>query len=284
MGRHHSRRRHHRRLINAMAALSEAARAAARTTGLEVTQEEHVLRLEIRRPDAGNSLDRDLLATLESTLRAVNDDASVHVVVLTAAGERIFCGGADLKSERSFKLQDTGPRAPFARVLRALRDVEVPVVARVNGSAAGAGFALLGLCDFVIAAEHARFSLPEVNIGLFPTQVVVALQRAIPRPRLVRLCMTGEPITAAEAHAIGMVGEVVPLASLDRCVEATVAKLVGKSPSALRRGKYLLRAIDAMGFEESLCLAETMLKSQAADPNVAEGLAAFREKRSPRWI
>lgn len=253
-----------------------AAGLACRRTG-------HVLRLTLDRPEAANSLSHPLMAALERALRAANEDPQVRAVLLTGAGERIFCAGADLKAAGSFAFDDPSPTAPFARVLRALRAVDVPVVARVNGAAAGGGVGLLGLCDFVIATESARFAVSEIALGLFPTQVVTALQRTLPRGRLVRMCMLGETLDARQAEAAGLVGEVVPAAGLDAAVEATLAQLVSKSPTAMRRGKYLLRAIEAMAFEESLSFTETLLRVQAADPNAREGLAAFREKRKPDW-
>lgn len=251
--------------------------------GLQCARDGHVLRLTLDRPQAGNSLSRALMAQLEHALRGVADDPGIRAVVLTGAGDRIFCGGADLSAPGAFQFEDQAPAAPFARVLRALRAVDVPVIARVNGSAAGGGVGLLGLCDFVIASEQALFVVSEINIGLFPTQVVSALQRALPRARLIRMCMLGEKIDARQAEAIGLVGEVVPAAGLDAAVEGILAQLLSKSPTAMRRGKYLLRAIESMSFEESLCLTETLLRVQAADPNTREGLAAFREKRTPQW-
>jgi enoyl-CoA hydratase/carnithine racemase len=142
---------------------------------------------------------------------------------------------------------------------------------------------ILTMCDIAIAADTALFGLPEVKIGLFPMQVAALLQMVLPRRKFAEMCITGEPITAAEALEYDLVNYVVPAAELDAKVDWLLARVVDKSPTAIRRGKYALRAMQDMTFEQALSYAEVQIGSMVHTEDATEGLRAFNEKRRPVW-
>ena len=139
------------------------------------------------------------------------------------------------------------------------------------------------LADLAIAADHALFGLPEVKVGLYPMQVLALMKRLV-APRILReWCLTGEPFSAAEARANGLLNHVVPAAELDVKVDWLLARLVDKSPTAIRRGKYAEAAIEAMGFEQAIAYMESQITLVAQTEDAKEGLASFNEKRRAVW-
>lgn len=248
---------------------------------LLAVQDGPVLRLTLNRPEARNAMSPAIVGGLTEHLMGAAAKG-VRVIVLTGSGDRAFCAGADLQSGKSFRY-DPSPRAPFADLLRAGRACTVPIVGRINGACVAGGMGILGICDIAIAAEHAKFGLPEVKVGVFPMQVLAVLQHMVPRRRLVELCLTGELIGAQEALALGMLNRVVPAAELDSAVKATIDSLLAVAPTAVQRGKYALAAIEAMSFDEAVAFLEGQIGLQAMTEDAKEGMAAFREKRKPNW-
>jgi len=239
-----------------------------------------VLTLTLNRPDQRNAMSPAIVAGLGRRLAHVPE--GVRVIVLTGAG-KAFCAGADLQTGKSFQFDHSQPRAPFADLLRIGRSCAVPVVGRINGTCVAGGMGLLGLCDVAIAADHGKFGLPEVKVGVFPMQVLAVLRHLVPHRRLVELCLTGELVSAQEALALGLVNRVVPAAELDAAVQAMVDKLLAAAPSAIRRGKYAMAAIEAMSFDEAISFLEAQIGAVALTEDAKEGMAAFREKRKPDW-
>jgi methylglutaconyl-CoA hydratase len=214
--------------------------------------------------------------------RAEAEDA--RAVVLTGAGERAFCAGADLAPDSgSFRYDFSRAGVPLVRLLRQARDCPLPLIARVNGHVMAGGMGLLGMCDLAVAADHARFGLPEVRVGLFPMQVMTVLHRLLPARVLAEMALTGEPIDAAEALRIGLVNHVVPAVGLDAKVEWLLGRLLDKSPTGIRRGKTAMRQIEAMTLEQSLAFMEAQIGLLSLTEDAAEGRAAFNEKRPPRF-
>lgn len=248
-----------------------------------ITAQGSVLTLTINRPEQRNALNPAVVAGLSEGLTRAASSTDVRAVVITGAGDRAFCAGADLQSGTSFRFDYAQPRAPFADLLRQARGVPVPIVGRVNGACLAGGMGLLAVCDLAVAAGHARFGLPEVSVGVFPMQVLAALQRLLPRRRLAELCLTGEPVSAEEALALGLVNRVVPAAELDAAVQTVLAKVLDKSPTAIRRGKYAMTAIETMSFEEAMAFMEGQIGLLALTEDAREGLAAFKDKRPPSW-
>jgi enoyl-CoA hydratase/carnithine racemase len=242
-----------------------------------------VLRLTLNRPEQRNAISPAVSAGLLTHLRGCRGDATLRAIVISAVGDKAFCAGADLGTGKAFRFDYAEPRLPMPELFRAARACDVPIVARVNGTCMAGGMGLLAMCDLAIAADHAVFGLPEVKVGVYPMQVLAVLQHLVPRRALLALCLTGDPIDAHEARAIGLVNRVVPKDGLDAAVDALLATLAERSPTAIRRGRYAHYAIEALSFEESLMFMEGQIGLLAATEDAVEGQLAFREKRRPRW-
>ena len=248
---------------------------------LGVERRGSVLWLTIQREERRNALSPEVLAGLNAALAQAQADRALRAIVLTGAGNKAFCAGADLQSGQSFAFDFSEPTGAFGRLLRQARACHVPLVARVNGACMAGGMGLLAMCDLAVAAPHAVFGLPEVKIGLFPAQVLTVLQRLLPRRQLMELCLTGESLEAEQALAIGLVNHVD--ADLDGRLDRLLARITDKSPAAQRRGLYTLRSIETMGFEEAMAFTESQIALFAQTEDAKEGQAAFREKRAPQW-
>jgi len=249
---------------------------------LLVRTQDGVLWLTIHRPDRRNALNAAVLGDLRIALEAARGDRSLRAVVLTGSGEQAFCAGADLGSG-AFHFDYSEPRLPLPDLFRLARSLPIPLVARVNGACMAGGMGLLAMCDLALAVEDAVFGLPEVKVGVYPMQVLSLLQHLVPRRRLMELCFAGQPVPAGEALEMGLLNRVVGRDGLDASLETLLHSLKACSPTALRRGKYATYAIETMAFEESLQFMEGQIGLLAATQDAAEGLAAFREKRSPAW-
>ena len=250
---------------------------------VQVENRNHAVWITINRPDRRNAMNEGVIDAIGSALTQVGTDPSVRVVVITGAGEKAFCAGADLQTGSSFKFDYAIPSLPFANLLRAAHAATVPLVARVNGTCMAGGMGLLAMCDMAVAADHAMFGLPEVRVGVFPMQVLSVLQSVLPSRTLYELCLTGEPIDAREAKAVGLVNHVVPSAELDTKLDWLLGRILDKSPSAIRRGRYTMRRIEAMSFEQSMSFTESQIGLVSMTEDAKEGLLAFQEKRKPTW-
>jgi enoyl-CoA hydratase/carnithine racemase len=238
----------------------------------------------IDREERRNAINKEVLAGIESEFRAAFDDPAIRAIVLTGAGCKAFCAGADLSAGTgTFTLGLDEPMTDFGKLARVARDAGIPIIARINGDCVAGGMALMALCDLAVVAEHARFGLPEAKVGVFPMQVLVYLRKMIAPRHVNELCLTGELITAGRAREIGIANQVVPYQQLDAAVEALTGRLAAMSPVALRRGKYAIAAMESMAFTEALAFAEQLIAVTSLTSDAAEGLAAFNEKRPPRW-
>jgi enoyl-CoA hydratase/carnithine racemase len=239
----------------------------------------------IEREARRNALNSAVLAGIGAAIEAAARDSGIRAIVLTGAGEKAFCAGADLsEGTGAFQASPDEPTTEFGRLARRAGSAGVPLIGRVNGACVAGGMALLGLCDLVIAAEHARFGLPEAKIGVFPMQVLVFLRATMHARHINELCLTGELISAQRAADMGIVNEIAPAAELDARIEGLVAKIRTGSPGALRRGKQAILAMQMMAFNEALAFAEAQIALCAGSADAQEGLQAFNEKRKPRWI
>jgi enoyl-CoA hydratase/carnithine racemase len=239
----------------------------------------------IDREDKRNAMNKRVVAGIEAAVTQAQSDPSVRAIVLTGAGRRAFCAGADLSGGTgTFILGLDEPMTDFGRLARVMRNLGIPTIARVNGDCIAGGMGLMAMCDLAVAADHARFGLPEAKVGVFPMQVLVYLRGLVGARAVNEMCLTGEFIDAARAREIGLVNHVVPFDDLDARVEALVAKLGEMSPVALRRGKYAIAAMEMMAFPEALAFAETLISVTSLTGDATEGLAAFNERRKPKWI
>jgi enoyl-CoA hydratase/carnithine racemase len=241
--------------------------------------------LTINREAKRNALSAGVVSGLAAGLEAARDPA-VRAVVITGAGDRAFCAGADLDpGSAPFVLDPAQPQLAYADLLRAMMAFEKPIIARINGACVAGGMGLLAAADIAIAADHASFALPEVKIGVFPMMVdALLLQRLRIAPRIVAMMSySAEGVNAETAMAAGLVNRVVPTAGLNDAVDALVAMLNANSPTALRLGKTALNAIMDMPVDAALRFAEAQIKLTGQTQDAREGLKAFAEKRPPQW-
>lgn len=251
------------------------------TDELLAEQRGAVLWLTIQREERRNAMSHAVLAGMAQAITAAQADRSVRAIVITGAGSKAFCAGADLQSAQAFTTDYSEPYGHLAQLLRVARASNVPLLARVNGACMAGGMGIMGMCDMVVAARHAIFGLPEVKVGLFPAQVLSVLGHLLPRRVLAEMCLTGEPITAEQALGFDLVNHVHD--DVDAGVEWLLGRMLDKSPAAIRRGLYTMKKIEAMAFEESMAFTESQIGLFALTEDAAEGQLAFREKRKPVW-
>jgi len=253
---------------------------------LKCEKRDRALWLIIDREAKRNALSAGVIDGILDGLKAGVADPEVAAIVVTGAGDKAFCAGADLDPKSApFQMDASAARFAYADALRAMIHCEKPLVARINGACMAGGMGLLGACDIAIAADHAKFGLPEVGIGVFPMMVAAVLQNRldIPARELAALCLTGDPIDAKRARKLRLVNDVVPGVDLDFAVHALVEKLASRSPTALRLGKRAMTAMRGMGWDEALAYAETQIRLVALTEDAKEGVRAFGEKRAPKW-
>ncbi|MCA1365334.1 enoyl-CoA hydratase/isomerase family protein [Bradyrhizobium sp. IC3069] len=240
--------------------------------------------ITINRPEKRNALNGEVIAGITRAYRDAHEDKDVRVIVLTGAGDKAFCAGADLQnSGAAFAMDHSKPNVDYADLLRLSQNATKPAIARLNGVCMAGGMGLLCMTDMAVAADHVVFGLPEVKVGVFPMQVLSLLQRIAP-PRLVNeWALTGEPFDARAAQAAGLLNYIVPAAELDAKVDWLIGRIIDKSPTAIRRGKYAMRAIASMSFDESIAYTESQIALLAMTEDAKEGLKAFSEKRKPVW-
>ncbi len=240
----------------------------------------------IDRPERRNAMSFRVMQGLLDAMTRARDDESVRVVVLTGAGDRAFCAGADLGGIA----ENTGPagvhdaRGMLADLFRAMYGLGKPTIAKVRGYALAGGFGLASACDIVVAADDAVFGTPEIDVGLWPYMITVPLLRSLPPKRVLELMMTGRRVGAAEAERIGFVSRVVPAAELDAAVDELASALASKSPLIMRWGRdSFYRALEETDSDRALAYLQAMLTVTTNTEDAAEGVAAFAEKRAPQW-
>jgi enoyl-CoA hydratase/carnithine racemase len=245
----------------------------------------HVARLTLDRPERRNALSWALVDELRRALARAKADTDVRVCVLTGAGDRAFCAGADLAGMAggAGDLALHQARGRLADLFRDLYALGKPTVARVRGYALAGGFGLALACDMVVAADDAVFGTPEIDVGLWPHVVTVPLIRSMPPKVALELMLTGRRVDAVEAARLGFVTRVVPVEQLDAAVDELTASLAAKSPAAVRLGRDAFYAVWDQPADAALKLLHPMLTVHTQLEDAAEGIAAFAEKRAPAW-
>lgn len=243
-----------------------------------------VLRVTINRPERRNAMSFEVMQGLRDAIAAARAD-DVRVVVLTGAGDKAFCAGADLGGGG---VAASGAEAHLGRGLLAdlFRDMwklGKPIIARVHGYALAGGFGLACACDMIVASEDSTFGTPEINVGLWPYMITVPLLRSMPPKTALELMMTGRRVTAEEGARIGFVQRVVGPADLDATVDALAAELAAKSPLIMRWGRESFYRVLEMDADSALSYLQGMLTITSQTEDAAEGVAAFAEKRAPQW-
>ena len=244
-----------------------------------------VARVTLNRPSVRNALNPAMLAALDAALRRLEDDVAARAIVLRGAGDRAFCAGADLKgvADRGTTLQARESFGGLARILEYMARMRTPIIAQVRGYALAGGCGLAAGCDVVVAADDAVFGLPEIRVGLLPLVVMAPILRAVGRKRAMLMILSGEPVTAREAYEMGLVSRVVPPGDLESSVSALAATLAGYSPTALGLVKEAASMVPDMEYGAALRYLREMITLVALSDDAREGIAAFFEKRAPRW-
>lgn len=244
-----------------------------------------VATITLNRPESLNALNATMRRELLAAFKAAGRDDAIRALVVTGAG-RGFCSGADLRGggagERAFRRVLTDEYNPL---IVAIRELPKPVLAAVNGVAAGAGVSLALACDLVYASEEARFIQAFVRIGLVPDSGSTrTLVRALGRHRAAALIFGGEPLAAAEARAAGLVNEVLPAEELSAAVQAAAAKLAAAPTRAIGLAKRAINHAEDALLSESLAMEASLQELAGRTEDHAEGAAAFGDKREPRFV
>jgi enoyl-CoA hydratase/carnithine racemase len=253
---------------------------------VEFSVKDHVARVTLNRPDRLNAVDQPTEAELIRVWEAIERDRDIRVVVLTGAGERAFCTGADMKGgSGSSGLEYWAAPRPGGFGGIALRDtLDVPVIARVNGHALGGGMEMVLGCDIVVAAANATFGLPEPRVGRLALDGGIALlARRVPHVQAMGMLLTGRRIDAAEALRFGLVNEVVPQQELDDGVSRWVADILACAPLSVRAIKQMVRVGAGLSAKEAQMLRLPALIEALRSSDQDEGVRAFQEKRPPQW-
>jgi enoyl-CoA hydratase len=247
---------------------------------LAVTNSAGVLRLHIDREPKRNALNGEVLRGMLDALRAPGD---ARVVLLSSAGEKVFCSGADLvaMAPNATGLEVHEGRGLLREVVLQMRDCPLPVVASVQGLCLAGGVGLVMGCDIVIASESAAFGLPEVDLGLWPFMVSALLGRHVSPKRAMEMMMSARRVPAREALEMGLISRVV--ADLPAETDALVAALAAKPPVAVRLGKKAFFAAMDSSLEAGLEAMQAQLSLLNTTQDAAEGVGAFLEKRKPQW-
>lgn len=241
--------------------------------------------LTINRPDRRNALNPDVIEGLLGGLARAAGDEAVSSVVVTGAGDRAFCAGADLGGmvPDGGRVGEHFRRGRIGDLLLELNRHPKPVVARVNGVALAGGFGLMLGCDLAVSVIDAEFGTPEINLGLWPFMISAVIRRNVPRKVALEMMLTGRRVSANEAERWGIVNRTAPRGELDAAVDQLTEELAGKSPLVLRLGKESFYRSEDMAIEEALAYLNAMLTVDLESEDVAEGVSAFLQKRRPDW-
>lgn len=244
----------------------------------------HIALVTINRPEARNAINPAVASELGAILHKIESDDSIWVVVLTGAGDRAFCAGADLKAVSEGLLDQLfTPEGGFAGFVFAPR--KKLWIGAINGFALAGGLEISLACDLLVASEKAVFGLPEVKRGLIALAGgVLRLPRALPRVIALEMIASGEPIDAVRAYELGLVNRVVPA---ERCVDEALAlaiKICGNAPIAVRESLYIARQTFDLSEPELIDLCVEAGRRIVQTQDYLEGPRAFVEKRSPRWV
>jgi len=243
--------------------------------------------ITLSREEQRNAISATMIIELLDALKKYDDDPNIRAIVLTGAGSKVFCAGADFDEAMSSAaglLDRHEEQRKFAELFKVIKGLRKPLLGRINGHALGGGFGLACSCDIVVAAEDCRFGTPEINVGLFPYVIMATLLRSTSAPkRLIEMMLTGERVDAREAQELGLVNHVVPREQLDAKVDEITEKITSKSPAVLRLGRRAFYTMRDMEYEKALEYLASVLAINTMAEDVAEGITAFLEKREPQW-
>lgn len=250
-----------------------------------VGKSDHIATVRLERPEALNAISGGMADEIGAAFREFGGDPDVWVILLTAAGEKAFCVGADLKERASFsREQYYENRKQIRGMFEAIREVPQPIVAVPFGFALGGGFELVLSSDLVVAEESTRFGLPEARVGLLPagggTQL---LARKIPPARAKEFIFTGEQFGVPDAFEMGLIADAVPFDALEDAATQLAQDICRASPVAVHQAKAAIDAGLGVPLEEGFRIEHDAWKVVIESEDRAEGIAAFNEKRDPDW-
>jgi enoyl-CoA hydratase len=252
---------------------------------LLVTRDGAVEIVTVNRPNVLNALNSQTISELGQVMRGVQTDSAVRAVIVTGAGEKSFVAGADI-NELAVLSPAEGQRhgRRGQEVFDLIERLGKPVVAAINGFALGGGCELAMACTLRVAADHARFGQPEINLGLMPGYAgSQRLPRLVGKGRALEMLLTGDMVSASRAYEIGLVNKVVPSAELMTEAKKIASALAGKAPLATR---YIIEAVNhglALPLAEAQLLEASLFGLIASTEDMKEGTKAFLEKRQPVW-
>ena len=246
---------------------------------------EGIATVTLNNPEKRNMLSGQMLAELVDAIKAAREDEDVRSVVLTGAGDKVFCAGADLGGFAADVPLVAKHFATdlFLEFFRLMPRLGKPSLCAANGHVLAGGMGLALSCDLVVAKEGATFATPEINVGAFPYMIMAIIYRNVPRKKANELLLLGERWDAAQALDAGIVNRVVPDAELDATVDEWAAKLAGKSPVIMRLGKQAMRRQLDMPLDDALDYLRAQLTLAQSTEDIVEGVTAFFEKREPVW-
>ena len=252
---------------------------------VEFVSGERIALITLNRPHADNAITTEMGARLTEILETIAVRPDVRVAIITGAGDRAFSVGSDLRQRKDMTKQEwLRQRQDFDRTLYTLRQLRKPILAAVNGTAYGGGSEIAQSTDFIIASENATFGQPEAMIGLAAGGGSPALlPRVLPPGKALQMLMTGDPITAQEAHRLGMVNEVYPQPELKDAAHRIAEKIASNSPTAVQAVKRAVRMGEGQPIEQAIAIMMEAHWRSAVHPDRIEGIGAFNEDREPTF-
>lgn len=246
-----------------------------------VTERDRTLHICLNRPTAGNALNWATLEGLHRAFTVLNDEERLWAGVLTATGDTTFCAGADLKTLPQEVAAKQAEGIPLPETIMHGLRIRKPLLCAINGDAYGGGLELALACDMRLASEHARLALPEARVGMIPAGgATYRLPQLVGKGRALRMMIAGEPITAAEALAWGLVDRVVTKGELGSAIEEWTEMILRSAPLAVQAIKEL---VDGSDNKEALHAEAAAIARIQRTADAAEGPRAFRERRKPTW-
>jgi enoyl-CoA hydratase/carnithine racemase len=246
---------------------------------------DRVATVTLNRPEQRNPLSAGMRRDLRAAFAWCKREKEVRVVVLTGAGDKAFCAGADLAgfATDASVLERHQASHDFVELFLEMQDLGKPIVGRINGHALAGGFGLACACDLLVAAETATFGTPEINVGIWPAMIQAVLARNLPRKVLLEMVMLGERWTAAQLKELGLANRVVPAAELDQATAELTAALAKKSPAVMRLGRDSFYRQQDLEFRAALEYLHSQLTLVTQSEDALEGVRAFLEKREPEF-
>ena len=247
--------------------------------------DEGVATVTLNRPDQRNALNGALLAALVDAIKGARDDEAVRAVVLTGAGDKVFCSGADLGGfAADAPLVDKHFASDlFLEFFRLMPRLGKPSLCAANGHVLAGGLGLALSCDLLIAKEGARFGTPEINVGAFPYMIMSIIYRNVPRKKVNEMILLGERLSAEEAVRHGLANKVVAAGEFDDAVADWAQRLAAKSPVLMRLGHDAMYRQQDMALDDALEYLRSQLSLTFTTEDIIEGAQAFFEKREPNW-